>query len=304
MQYNMNDIVYEKYRRAGKIAAKVRDAGAKLVKEGANILEVVNKIESKILNDDVGVAFPVNMSINDVAAHFSPRHDDTTLVFKKGDVVKLDLGVHIDGYIADTALTVEVGTNNYTDMMKASKEALENAVGLIKANVNLSDVGKIIEETIKSYGYKSVDNLTGHSLERYNLHSGLSIPNVSKGFNRARPKAGDVIAIEPFATDGAGHVISGESSNIYRFQQSVRSKIIRDSKTRFLAMKIEKNFNTLPFAERWCTDFFSNTDISLRKLLFNGCIKQYPQLIDADNGVVTQAEHTVIVNEEGCEVTT
>jgi methionyl aminopeptidase len=302
----MDDTIYESYRRAGKIAANARDYGAKLVKKGASYLDVVTKIESNISESGGGLAFPVNVSINEVAAHFSPRHDDTTLFFKKGDVVKLDVGAHIDGYIADTALTVEVETNNYVDMIKASRKALDNAVGLMKADANLSDVGETIEKTIVSYGYKTIDNLTGHSLKRYNLHSGLSVPNVSERLNRDKLKIGDVFAVEPFATNGAGHVISGDGSNIYRYIGSVKSRLIRDPKTRLLDMKINKNFNMLPFAERWCTKILPNTDvsISLRKLLLTGCIKQYPQLIDANKGIVTQAEHTVIIHEDECEVTT
>jgi methionyl aminopeptidase len=302
----MDDTIYESYRRAGKIAANARDYGAKLVKKGASYLDVVTKIESKIIESGGGLAFPVNVSINEIAAHFSPRHDDKNLVFNKGDIVKLDVGAHIDGYIADTALTVEVETNNHAEMIRASRKALENAVGLMKADANLSDVGKTIEETIVSHGYKSIDNLTGHSLKKYNLHSGLSVPNVSERLNRDKLKLGDVLAVEPFATNGAGHVISGDSSNIYRYTGSVKSRLIRDPKTRFLAMKINKNFNALPFAERWCINVLPNTDvaISLRKLLLTGYIKQYPQLIDANKGIVTQAEHTVIIHEDGCEVTT
>lgn len=300
----MDDAVYEKYKRAGKIAAKARDYGSKMVREGVGFLELVNKVESMIQDDGGGLAFPVNVSINEVAAHFSPRHDDKSLVFRKGDVVKLDVGVHVDGYIADTALTVEVGTNKYTDMIKASREALENAIGLMKAGVNLSDIGNAIEESIVSYGYKSIDNLTGHSLERYVLHSGVSVPNVSDKLNTVKTKIGDVLAVEPFATDGAGHVTSGTSSNIYRYVRSARSKLIRDSKLRSLATSISKNFKFLPFAERWCVNKFPNFEVSLKKLLFTGCIKQYPQLIDRAKGIVTQAEHTIILFEDGCEVTT
>jgi methionyl aminopeptidase len=302
----MDDTIYESYRRAGKIAADARDYGAKLVKKGTSYLDVVTKIESKIIESGGGLAFPVNVSVNEIAAHFSPRHDDKNLFFKKGDVVKLDVGAHIDGYIADTALTVEVETNTCAEMIRASRKALENAVGLMEANVALSDVGETIEETIASHGYKPIDNLTGHSLKRYTLHSGLSVPNVSEKLNRDKLKSGDVLAVEPFATNGAGHVISGDSSNIYRYTGSVSSRLIRDPKTRFLAMKINKNFKALPFAERWCKEILPNTDvsISLRKLLLAGCIKQYPQLIDANKGIVTQAEHTVIIHEDRCEVTT
>jgi len=299
----MDDDVYEKYRLAGKIAAKARDNGAKLIKEGVSYLEVATSVESEITKKGAGLAFPVNLSINELAAHFTPRHADSMLVFKKGDIVKLDVGAHVDGYIADTALTVEVGTNKYANMIKASQKALEKAIEMMRANVNLSDIGKVIGETIASYGYRPIDNLTGHSLEKYNLHSGLSVPNIS-GTQIGRPKVGDVLAIEPFATDGAGHVISGSGSNIYRYDPSIGSRIIRDSKSRFLAATLHNKFNTLPFAERWCVDILPNVDLSLKKLLFAKCIKHYPQLIDSGKGIVTQAEHTVIVNENGCEVTT
>ncbi|MDH7517751.1 MAG: type II methionyl aminopeptidase [Candidatus Thermoplasmatota archaeon] len=300
----MDESVYDKYRRAGKITAAARDYGTKLIREGVSYLEVATKVESKILESGAGLAFPVNISINEVAAHFTPKHSDDVLVFKKGDVVKLDVGAHIDGYIGDTAVTVEVGTNKYSDMIKASRHALDNAVALMSSKVKLSDVGKTIQETINSYGYKPIDNLTGHSLEKYTLHSGLSIPNVQNRLDVMKLKIGDVVAIEPFATDGAGHVISGKSSNIYRYTGSARTKIIRDIRTRVLAMKIHKNFNTLPFAERWCKKISQNVDIELRKLLMTGCIKEYPQLIDAKRGIVTQAEHTVIIHEDECEVTT
>jgi methionyl aminopeptidase len=299
----MDDDVYEKYLLAGEIAAAARDLGAKLIKEGVSCLEVATAVESEITKQGAGLAFPVNISINDIAAHFTPRHDDSLLVFQKGDVVKLDVGSHIDGYIADTALTVEIGTNNYTDMIKASRHALEKGIETIKAGVDLVDVGKAIEETIASYGYRSIDNLTGHSLERYNLHSGISVPNVS-GRERGQISAGNVLAIEPFATNGAGHVKSGSGSNIYRYDPSVRSRLIRDTKSRSLATTIHNKFNALPFAERWCVDVLPDVDLSLKKLLFAKCIKHYPQLIDSGKGIVTQAEHTVIVNEDGCEITT
>ena len=130
MRSKMDDDVYEKYRHAGKIAADAREYGIGLIKEGVKFLEVVNKIESKILEKDIGIAFPINISINEIAAHYSPRHDDTS-VFKKGDVVKLDVGVHVDGYSADTASTVEVGTNTYEDMIQASRNALDNAIAAV-----------------------------------------------------------------------------------------------------------------------------------------------------------------------------
>jgi methionyl aminopeptidase len=299
----MDDDVYEKYKLAGKVAVDARDYGVGLIKSGVGFLEVANKIESKILVEGASLAFPVNISINEIAAHFSPRHDDS-LAFKKGDIVKLDVGTHIDGYIADTAVTVEVETHHYDDMIKASGDALDTAIGLIKAGVDLSIVGKEVEKTITSYGFKPIDNLTGHSLQQYRLHTGLTVPSVSKKFNKTVPKIDDVLAIEPFATNGVGHVISKGVSNIYLCNQSFRLKLVRDNKSKNNFNMMIKHFKTLPFAQRWAETIFENNDNVLRKLSFLGLIKHYPQLVEAKKGIVTQKEHTVIVKEDGCEITT
>lgn len=300
----MNDTIYTNYKNAGKIAAEARNYGCNLIKPGVSLLDVANKVESKIIDNVAGLAFPVNISINKAAAHFSPRHD-TELIFNKGDVVKLDVGAHIDGYIADTANTIEIGTNNYDKMIESSDRALDRAIQILKPGIDLSDIGKTIELEIESHGYKPINNLSGHSLERYVLHSGISVPNVSGSVVREKPKVGDVLAIEPFATNGEGHVISGKGSNIYLCKDTFRSKLIRDIKIKNIFNKIFGKFKTLPFAERWCIDIIPNgLDIALKKLSFFGLVKHYPQLIEAKDGIVTQKEHTVIINEEGCEVIT
>ncbi|DAC72092.1 MAG TPA: type II methionyl aminopeptidase [Thermoplasmata archaeon] len=299
----MDDMIYENYKRAGKIAADARNYGVTLLKPGARFLDVATLVEKKITENDAGLAFPVNIACNTLAAHYSPRHDDP-LTFKKGDVVKLDVGAHVEGYIADTAITVELETHLYDTMIQASSEALENAITVINPKIPLCDVGKTIEKTITSYGYKPIENLMGHGLGRYELHSGLSVPNVGALGGKMQPKDGDVVAIEPFATNGAGHVISGAGSNIYLCKDSIKAKFIRDNKTKTMFDKINKHFGTLPFAQRWFYGLFPKDDIAIKKLSFLGVMKHYPQLVEAKGGMVTQKEHTVIVREDGCEVIT
>lgn len=299
----MNDEMYEKYILAGEIAADAREYGASLIKTDVRFLEIANKVESKILDAGASLAFPVNISVNEIAAHYSPKHNDT-LVFKKEDVVKLDIGAHIDGYIADTAITVEVETNNFENMITASSEALNAAIGLIKPGINLVEVGKTVKETIVSYGYKPIDNLMGHSMQRYIIHAGVSVPNVPDRSHNAKPKVGDVLAIEPFATNGAGHVSSGSGSNIYLCKDTFNSRLIRDKRINITYNKMKSNFKTLPFAQRWFEKLLPNSEITLKKLAFLGLIKQYPQLIDAKKGIVTQKEHTVILTDDGCEAIT
>ena len=299
----MDADIYEKYKLAGKIAADAREYGKSLIKPEASFLDIANKIESKILEKGAGLAFPVNISINELAAHYSPKHDDNKTL-KKGDVVKLDIGTHIDGYIADTAITFEIENNNYDEMIKASSDALDAAINHLKAGIALYEIGKTVQKTITDYGFKPIENLTGHSLQRYVLHAGMSIPNVSDEIYSGKPKAGDVLAIEPFATNGAGRVVSGAGSNIYLCKDSFKQILIRDRESKIIFEKIKNEFKTLPFAQRWFKKQFSYNEMSLKKLSFIGLVKHYPQLVDAKKGIVTQKEHTVIIKDNGCEVIT
>jgi methionyl aminopeptidase len=299
----MDDSVYENYKRAGKIAADARDYGISLLKPKVRLLDVATLIEKRITKNGAGLAFPVNIALNTLAAHYSPFHDDP-LSFKKGDVVKLDVGAHIDGYIADTAVTVELETHCYDTMIHASDEALKKIIDVLTTHLPLCEAGKIIETTITAYGYKPIENLMGHGLERYELHSGVSIPNVGSLGGKNTLHDGNVVAIEPFATNGAGHVISGSGSNIYLCKDSIKAKFIRDNKTKVLFDKIRTHFGMLPFAQRWVHDLFPKDDLAMKKLSFLGIMKHYPQLVEAKGGIVTQKEHTVIVREDGCEVIT
>jgi methionyl aminopeptidase len=292
--------VREKYKLAGKIAHKAREFGKSIIKEDVTLLEVANKIEDFIVKGGARVAFPVNIAIDDVAAHFTPRHDDLKMVFQRGNVVKLDVGAHIDGFIADTAMTIEVGTNNWKDLIKASEDALEVAIDMIKPRVDLGLVGAAVEQTIKQYGFSPISNLTGHSLEQYKLHAGLSIPNVKED-NFGNVEEGQVIAIEPFATNGAGKVRGYKMSNIYRF---VRNRPITNEDAELIMDKIKKYRKSLPFSERWCTRYLTKPNKALFKLVQNKVIAMYPILKDKDGGMVSQSEHSVIVTDSGCEVFT
>jgi methionyl aminopeptidase len=190
------------------------------------------------------------------------------------------------------------------DLIKASSEALDNAINIIKPGITVSEIGNIIDSTIKSYNFKPIENLTGHSLGRYELHSGVSIPNVANTNYKTKLKNGNVIAIEPFSTIGNGHVISGKGSNIYLIKSSMKSRMIREKKLKILFENIKNKFGYLPFAQRWCNNMINNIDVSLKKLTFFGVLKHYPQLIEQEHSLVAQKEHTIIVKENGCEVTT
>ena len=289
----------EKYKKSGRITAEARDYGAGLIKEDASVLEVVTAIEDFILKKGGRIAFPVNIAIDDVAAHFTPTHNDK-LVFEQGNLVKLDVGVHVDGFIGDSAVTIEVGTKNWQDLIRASSDALNVAIDMVKPGVNLMLLGRAIEQTITSYGFKPISNLTGHSLEQYKLHAGLSIPNVEE-YTRGTVREGDVIAIEPFATNGGGRVKGFKKSNIYRFIRDVEMK---SPDAQRLLRAIKQNRKVLPFSERWCYRYTKKATKVIQKMVSDRAITMYPILKDINNGMVTQTEHTVIVTHDGCDVIT
>jgi len=295
----MDDGTREKLRVAGRVAAEARRAGVGLCREGVPLLEVAEAIEAHMRSRGAPPAFPTCLSIGHIAAHYSPTHNDK-LALKRGDVVKLDLGAQVDGYIADTAVTVEVGSRNWTDLIKASEVALETAIEVCRPKTPTRLIGSAIERAIESYGFKPISNLTGHTIERYHLHAGKSIPNVG-GLGDDVVEAGDTIAIEPFSTNGAGKVEGKKSGNIYRLLSP--REIAPAALNEFLG-KLSASFKTLPFAERWAYALDRKAPAYLSRLLRAGRIMTYEALLDAGRGIVAQTEHTMIVDDGGVEVTT
>jgi len=295
----MDEAVRQKLRLAGKVAAGARAVGVSLCKEGAPLLDIAEKIEAHMRSHGAPPAFPTCLSIDHIAAHYSPIHDDR-LTLKRGNVVKLDLGAQVDGYIADTAVSVEIGTRNWTDLVKASEQALETAIEVCRPKTPTRLIGAAIERAIESYGFKPISNLTGHTIERYNLHAGKSVPNVG-GLGDEVVESGDTLAIEPFSTNGAGKVEGRKSGNIYRLLST--REVTPPSLNEFL-QNIQKSFRTLPFSERWAHALDAKAPAYLGRLLRSGRIMTYESLLDVGRGMVAQTEHTMIVDGGGVEVTT
>lgn len=290
------------YKKAGEIAKEVLEEGLKKIKPGVKLLEVAEFVEARIIEKGGKPAFPCNISVNEIAAHYSPTAWDER-TFEKGDLVKLDIGVHVNGYIADVAKSIDLGNKSENKkLIEASEEALKNAIDMIKPGVKTSEIGETIEETIKGFGFVPVSNLTGHQLQRWRLHGGMFIPNV-KIRGGEEIKEGDVIAIEPFATNGFGRVVDQSEAIIFRYLQD---RPLRMKEARVILQYAKENFNTLPFAERWVANLVPRFKLAqaLRQLIYSKAIHAYHILREKNKGIVSQAEHTVIVTKEGCEVTT
>lgn len=284
--------VFEYLLKAGKIGASARDAGAKLIKPGSRVYEICDTVERIILEAGAKPSFPCNFSINNEAAHYSPRIGDQKTV-PEGAVVKLDIGAHIDGYIVDTAVTVSLD-GKYAKLVEATREALNSAISVVKAGVSMGDIGKVIERTIRSMKYKPIWNLGGHLIRRYELHAGVFVPNVGQR-TAYRINDGETYAIEPFATDGKGEVIEGKEVTIFSLRNP-NIKNLGKEEEEFLSV-IAERFNRLPFSERWLSDRGDPEFIRslLTSLSRRGALHAYPVLMETGNGYVAQFEHTVAI---------
>jgi methionyl aminopeptidase len=295
----MDEEVKSKYLRAGEIASRVRSQAAEMIQEGTLLVDVAEFAESEIRKMGAKTAFPVNLAIDTVAAHYTP-HSNDTLTFQAGQIVKLDLGAHVDGYISDTAITVEVGTDKWKNLIDTSAEALGAALSSLRPGILVRDIGTTIEGEIRSRGFEPISNLSGHSLEQYNLHAGISIPNVSDTSGDIL-KPGMAFAIEPFVTNGVGRVAGRRSGNIFKL---LRLRELADPELNQLVKDIHAEFNFLPFPERWVARQVDKSDKKLKKLLRQGIVATYPILSEVRGGMVSQTEHTILMTNEGVIITT
>ncbi len=292
----------EDYIKAGKIAAEIRENVRRKNWIGITLEDICEEVENEIVKLGAKPAFPVNTSLNEVAAHYTAEPNDQKTV-TDNDLIKIDLGAQINGFIADTAVTVSYDPQ-YNSLVQAAEDALQNAISMIKIGVKSSDVGRTIEKTVKQLGFKPIANLSGHSLEQYTIHAGKSIPNIwSIGSFSFK---GDVAyACEPFVTTekGMGFVREGKIKNIFALGSRKRTKNDEADK---LQEYIWTNYNMLPFALRWLVKDWEEKKARelLEILIKKKVVHAYPILIEANNQRVAQAEHTFIPTENGVTVTT
>ena len=284
------------YIKAGRIACSIFSFAKKIVKPNAPILEIAEKIESEIIKLGGRVAFPATISCDEIAAHNSPLWQDKTIAF---GLVKVDFGVTINDFISDNALSFDLSPEQkHAVLINAAESALNNSIKFIKeakrngSEASLGEIGNRIQEAITLAGFSPVRNLSGHELRQYMVHSGLTIPNYN---NESKTELQDgAYAIEPFATSGVGVVQDGSPSGIYQLEHV---KPARDSFTREMFKFIQEEYKTLPFSARWLIKKFGmRALLSLQTLEQQGCLHQFPQLVEKSRMPVSQAEKTILIS--------
>ena len=288
----------KKIIKAGEILKETKRYAKKIIKKGIPLLEIAEKIENKIEELGGEMAFPTNLSINEIAAHYTPRHDDETIA--KG-LLKVDIGVSVDGWIADSAFSIDLeNSEENKKLIEASKKALQNVEKMINKDSTLSEIGTKVEETINSFGFIPIINLTGHSIKQNELHAGLSIPNIKN--TSEIPLGEGTFAVEPFATNGSGKVNDGHPSGIY---EVIDSKTPRSDLAREILDHVLEEYFTLPFCSRWLVKKFGTRALlGLRQLEREGILHHFPQLIESSKGIVSQAENTFLIKSDKVVITT
>ncbi len=293
---------FDKFRLSGRILRETREEIKKYVHEGMPVIEICEKAENLIRKKGGTPAFPCNVSINEIAAHYTSPPEDHKRIPEKS-VVKVDIGAHVDGYVTDTAVTVCFNPE-YESLVDTAEHALEAAIESIQPGLSTGKVGATIENAIKTRGFKPISNLCGHQIGRYIIHTGTSIPNVPQlSFSKFRP--GGVYAIEPFVTTAkaVGRVENGDEATIFRL---VKSRALANPHSKKLLKHVEDNFKTLPFAERWLKGIVpeENHIEAFQQLLKSKVFMKYPVFVEVSRQTVAQAEHTVLVSKNGCTILT
>lgn len=294
----MDKEAFDNYIKAGNIIVETEKAIRQKLRPGMKILEIAEFIENSIREKGGQPAFPVNISINEIAAHYTPVYNDEKII-EKGDLVKIDVGAHVDGYIADRAFTY---CSEESELINCVEKALDDAIKIIRSGLSISEIGTVIEESVKGKGLGLIINLTGHALGRFKFHGAYSIPMIKNDVNRVL-RDGEVIALEPFVLESNGHVKEAESSvEIYRYLQD---RPVRLQEARIILGMAREEFGTLPFARRWLIKKLSPVRVSLalNQLQAVNAIEKFPVLREIQNRPIAQAEHTIIVRKDSIVTT-
>jgi methionyl aminopeptidase len=290
----------EKLRRSGVISATARETCKAMIVPGAR-LEAIALAAERIIREMGGEpAFPAQLSRNNIAAHYCSPPGDPTVV-QPGDIVKLDLGTHVDGYVTDNAVTVDLAAGPDSALVAASTMALENAIGAMGPGASITEIGRAIESTVKTFGFNPVYNLTGHGVARFVIHCAPSIPNYpDPRAGRLRPN--QTIACEPFVCDGKGFIDAVGPAEVFGLTRRVkpRDRLSPDVEAAVAAL------GGLPFARRSLLRHLpaDRAEAALAELRRAKLLVDYPPLVEKPGVRVAQTEHTIFIHEDRAEVLT
>lgn len=311
---------WEDFRKGAEIHRRVRHKAQSSIKPGMTMTEIADLIENSVRNYasadhtlKAGIGFPTGLSINHVAAHYTPNAGDKN-VLKQNDVMKVDIGVHVNGRICDSAFTMAFNNEGrYDNLLQAVKEATNTGIKEAGIDVRLNDIGGAIQEVMESYEVeldgkvypvKCIKNLNGHNIGDFVIHSGKTVPIVANG-DMTKMEEGETFAIETFGTTGNGYVLTEGEVSHYALNQDISDMTPPTDRAKSLLKTIQSNFGTLP----WCRRYLDRTGedkylLALNQLVRAGIVEDYPPLVDIKGSYTAQFEHTILLHPDRKEVVT
>lgn len=292
----------EQYRTSGRITKEVKEAVQSAVRPGVGFLEVCDLVRREVESRGGQLAFPTGIGVDEVTAHYAPQDGDES-VFKEDDLVKVDFGVHVEGYVTDTSVSVTANPQ-YDLLLEATERALEAAIATARREPRTGEIGREIHREAARFGFKTIENLTGHTVDRYTVHAGKSIPNLYMPGMQSLKK-GDVFAIEPFLTLGsaAGYVVDNPGQTIFSIVARKKTGV---RELDAFADRVWNERKTLPFTPRWYSSEFGGEKLHgiIGRLVAKKILRAYPKLVEASGSPVAQFEHTMALDEGGLVVLT
>jgi methionyl aminopeptidase len=291
----------ERLRRSGRISATARETCRAMIRPGARLADIAVAAETVIRDLGGEPAFPAQLSRNHIAAHYCSPPDDPTEI-QPGDIVKLDLGTQVDGYVTDNAVTVDLQGGPDSALVAASRTALENAISVMGPGASITEIGRQIEATISAFGYSPIYNLTGHGVARWTIHCAPSIPNYPDP-RAGRLRAGMTIACEPFACDGKGQIEARGRAEVFGLKREPKP---RDGFTSDVEQAL-RAMQGLPFARRSLLRHLPDlhrVNQALEQAARAKILIDYPPLVEKPGVRVAQTEHTIFIHEDRAEVLT
>ncbi|MBT6690283.1 type II methionyl aminopeptidase [archaeon] len=283
----------DSYVKAGEIAKQVKEFTRELIKPGMKLIDIAEAIDAKILELGGEFAFPVNLSLNEVAAHYTPVPGDETLA---EGILKIDIGVAVDGFIADSAISLDLTEDGeFGGMIALNEEVLAAASEVVRVEMEARDVGEAIQDVMDGAGgdYAIIKSLSGHALGQGTIHAGLTISNYRN--DNAAKLDDSAFAIEPFVTSGVGDIFEGKGGGIYVLNSGGQ---VRDRDARKVLEFVHKEYGTLPFCERWLAKAgFGRLKFILGILVKQGILHEYPVLIEKSRKPVSQVENTFLISD-------
>ena len=321
MDINQTEII-NNLKKAADIHYKVRNECRTYIKSNTKYYDIVKLYENcikKYSDENSGIAFPIGFSINNICAHDSSYYGDNRIL-NKNDILKIDIGIHYNGYIIDSAQTIIVDNDDNiddktTNLINSTIDATHIAIKNSGTDVRLYELSELIYETINSYDdINPIGILGGHNINKYIIHGGKLIlckPNEIQNNiqNNMKMEENEIYAIETFASTGSGNLIN--LNNISHYKQKKNDKQTDKFMKLYDCKDYIKNRKGLPFNYDWILSnkyeknkIDKNKIDKIKKELNNlvkfDIIEHYPPLSDTDpKSLTSQLEHTIFVRESG-----